>query len=628
MAGLNIPKREQLENGPKFSDLNKARLKAQDRLSDYAERAAVKGADVAFGDDTGDSLLEDLAYGAVPGGSLFQRAKTGTRPGLLDFADFIPGSGALKAMLPIAVKPTLDVMKAGKRMGKTSRNLAKAKNPYIERWHRTKASNDQSIRDKGLLIGKDNPNYGKNTGDADDLSMPVNWLANNPTNIPVLQYPFMTDPSSTVTYRVKIPKDIYYDTPRLKFRSGRRGSGTHDTYVVGKKESSLTGERGRQTGEDAMIDLFGASIPPEWLEKMPNDEIQKQVAHHKQMLDFEANHGDEIVGRTKSQVGNDIVKDEMNSWMPASDRLSTYKFDFGGPKSVYPTPAREQFFNVARDYEGVPKYGALTLFGDLPEKFDSKVKYWFPSTMPKEMDKYAEGSISRGWAPDKMMFSNVPNPYYEHYKYATHSDFDPKDRIFDWDKYNRLVYMDEQSPQEAAYFAQPRKKLIDSPTFGLTTLETESKPTSAGAMSRPYYEKVGPSQTWWDNKSFAGSLETGDSPYTAARIAQNRPLRKRVNPETGLLEQVTAEGWTGRKVPNKGAISRAHYGPEFGDTKGLYDAAKNDAMASFRNKDPDSYYKYNTLSPERQAEINAEVDELRKQYFRKMIREQWDPDAL
>lgn len=93
MAGLNIPKREQLENGPKFSDLNKARLKAQDRLSDYAERAAVKGADVAFGEDTGDSLLKDLAYGVVPAGSLYQRAKTGTRPGLLDFADIIPVGG-------------------------------------------------------------------------------------------------------------------------------------------------------------------------------------------------------------------------------------------------------------------------------------------------------------------------------------------------------------------------------------------------------------------------------------------------------------------------------------------------------------------------------------------------------
>lgn len=69
MAGLNIPKREQLENGPKLSDLNKARLKAQGKLSDYAERAAVKGADIAFGEDTGGSFLEDLTsvqYRAVP----------------------------------------------------------------------------------------------------------------------------------------------------------------------------------------------------------------------------------------------------------------------------------------------------------------------------------------------------------------------------------------------------------------------------------------------------------------------------------------------------------------------------------------------------------------------------------
>lgn len=628
MAGLNIPKREQLENGPKFSDLNKARLKAQAKLSDYAERAAVKGAELAFGEDTGDSLLEDLAYGAVPGGSLYQRVKTGTRPGLLDFADFIPGSGAMKAMLPIAVKPTLDAMKAGKRMGKTSRNLDKAKNPYIERWHRTRVSNDQSIRDKGLLIGKDNPNYGRNTGDASGLPMPVNWLANNPVNIPVLQYNFGTDPASTVTYRVKIPKDIYYDTPRLKFGSGRRGSGTHDTYIVGKKESSLTGERGRQTGEDAMIDLFGASIPPEWLEKIPNDEIQKQVAHHQQMLDFEANHGDEIVGRTKSQVGNDIVKNEMNSWMPATDRLNVYKFDFGSPKSWSPTPPREQLFDVAKSYEGVPKYGALTLSGDLPEKFDSDVKYWFPSTMPKEMDKYTDGSVSRGWAPDKMTSSGAPNPYYKHYKYATHSDFDPKDRVFDWDKYNRLVYMDEQSPQEAAYFAQPRKKLIDSPTFGLTTLETEAKPTSAGAISRQYYEKVGPSQTWWDNKSFSGSLEIGDSPYTAARIAQNRPTRKRVNPKTGLLEQVTVEGWTGRKVPNKGAISRAHNGPEYGDTESAFKDAKNEATVDFLAKDPDRYFRYPKMSPVEQAKMDTEIAELRKQKFREMIRRQWDPDAL
>lgn len=116
MTGLNIPKREQLENGPKLSDLNKARLKAQDRLSDYAERAAVKGADVAFGEDTGDSLLEDLAYGAVPGGSLYQRAKTGTRPGLLDFADLIPAGG--KALKGASLFVPMDLVRSlAKRTG-------------------------------------------------------------------------------------------------------------------------------------------------------------------------------------------------------------------------------------------------------------------------------------------------------------------------------------------------------------------------------------------------------------------------------------------------------------------------------------------------------------------------------
>lgn len=634
MAGLNIPKREQLENGPKFSDLNKARLKAQDRLSDYAERVAVKLADVAFGEDTGDSLLEDLAYGAVPGGSLYQRVKTGTRPGLLDFADFIPGSGAMKAMLPIAVKPTLDAMKAGKRMGKTSRNLNKAKNPYIERWHRTKASNDQSIRDKGLLIGKDNPNYGRNTGDASGLPMPVNWLANNPVNIPVLQYNFGTDPASTVTYRVKIPKDVYYDTPRLKFGSGRRGSGTHDTYVVGKKESSLTGERGRQTGEDAMIDLFGASIPPEWLEKIPTDEIQKRVAHHEQMRNFEANHGDEIVGRTKSQVGNDIVRDEMNQWMPAEQRLDVYKLDYDSPKSWSPTPPREQLFGEARAYRGIPKYGALHLSGDLPEKFDSEVKYWFPSTMPKKLDQYAEGSISRGWSPDRKYRdsgvgeSDEVSPYYELYKKTAHDNFDPKDRIFNWDWYNRLIHVVGRSPAEAARFAQPRKKLIDSPTFGLTTISADTKPTSIGAISRPYRENVGASQTWWDNQDFYCGLDCGYTPYEAAIFAQRTPLRKRVNPETGLLEQVVPENWERHKIPSRGAVSRGMSGPSYGDTEAAYKDAKNKAMGDFLATDPDRYYKYPKLSQEEQEEINNQVDELRKKHFREMIRSQWDPDAL
>lgn len=98
MAGLNIPKRSELPHGTFLGDVNKARLDAQAKLSDYAERASGVAGDMLFGEDTGDGMLKDLAYGLVPGGSLFQRATTGTRPGLLDFADFVPAGGtAVKA---------------------------------------------------------------------------------------------------------------------------------------------------------------------------------------------------------------------------------------------------------------------------------------------------------------------------------------------------------------------------------------------------------------------------------------------------------------------------------------------------------------------------------------------------
>lgn len=95
MAGLNIPKRSELPRGTFLGDVNNARLDAQAKLSDYAERASGVAGDMLFGEDTGDGMLKDLVYGLVPGGSLFQRATTGTRPGLLDFADFVPDSNPI-----------------------------------------------------------------------------------------------------------------------------------------------------------------------------------------------------------------------------------------------------------------------------------------------------------------------------------------------------------------------------------------------------------------------------------------------------------------------------------------------------------------------------------------------------
>lgn len=245
MAGLNIPKREQLENGPKLSDLNKARLKAQDRLSDYAGRAAVKGADVAFGEDTGDSLLEDLAYGAVPGGSLYQRAKTGTRPGLLDFADFIPGSGAMKAMLPIAVKPTLDAMKAGKRMGKTSRNLDKAK---VVRYHATRPELVDSILNKGLVPRKGTQSYLA----GDDFGEGV-WLSGTPYNIPV-PYPDIQ------VFKIDLPTDEYYKAQRVYFPNNKSRDGSKPVFRQAG-ESPIPSREGL-----AYVELFKNPIAPEHIQ--------------------------------------------------------------------------------------------------------------------------------------------------------------------------------------------------------------------------------------------------------------------------------------------------------------------------------------------------------------------------
>lgn len=78
-------------------------------LNEFAKTAGSTAASAAYpimlgltGEDTGDEWYEDLAYGAVPGGALVQRAKTGTVPGLLDLLPGDVGAGARLAMLPIA----------------------------------------------------------------------------------------------------------------------------------------------------------------------------------------------------------------------------------------------------------------------------------------------------------------------------------------------------------------------------------------------------------------------------------------------------------------------------------------------------------------------------------------------
>lgn len=328
-------------------------------------------------------------------------------------------------------------------------------NPYVERWHRTRSKNDFSIGKKGLLAGGNNPNYGKNTGDHDALPLPAVWLGTSPTEIPVLQYYATHLPHEVSTYRVRIPRDEYYSTPRMKWDKGFRGN-AGDARIVAKGESSLTGEVGRRTGNESLIDLYGSDIPPEYLEKIPNDEIEKLSEHAKEMEWYKREHG--TGNETMSELGNSIVRDEMNNWMPAIERF--YLSNFSVPTNSdfqYRSPyealvaANEHIMNAEN---GMPKYGYRVLSGDMPTKFDTKAEYYpKPEVKFKDPAAVSRGHVSRGWQ------SAVNEP---------DRRFDPRRRIFDWDKYNELLG-EGYTPAVAASYSAP-SKLVDTPN-GLSVQE-------------------------------------------------------------------------------------------------------------------------------------------------------------
>lgn len=451
-------------------------------LNEFAKTAGSTAASAAYpimlgltGEDTGDEWYEDLAYGAVPGGALVQRAKTGTIPGLLDLLPGDVGAGARLAMLPIAKFGAEEITKGAARMGKSARNTEKALNPYVERWHRTRSKNDFSIGKKGLLAGGNNPNYGKNTGDHDALPLPAVWLGTSPSEIPVLQYYATHLPHEVSTYRVRIPKEEYYSTPRMKWDTGYRGNAS-DVRIVGKGENSLTGEVGRRTGNESLIDLYGSDIPPKYLEKIPNDEIEKLSEHAKEMEWYKNEHG--TGNETMSELGNSIVRDEMNNWMPASERF--YLSDFSMPKTSdfqYRSPYEALVAanrHIMGAENGIPKYGYRVLSGDMPTKFDTKAEYYpKPEVKFKDPTAVSRGHVSRGWQ------SAVAEP---------DNKFDPKNRMFNWELYNDIIEQEGGSPAKAAAHAAPIGKLVDTPDgLSIQYYGNPNKPytgVNVGAISR------------------------------------------------------------------------------------------------------------------------------------------------
>lgn len=456
MAGLNIPKRSELPRGTFLGNVNNARLDAQAKLSDYAERASGVAGDMLFGEDTGAGVLKDLAYGLVPGGSLFQRAMTGTMPGALDYLDVVPGVGTgLKfAMTPIAAAFSRDLLKGGKnRLGKTAKNVAQTREArdFVHRVHRTRKENVPSIDRNGLLVGDKNKNYGKNTGDTDEYPASV-WLGFDPTNVPVLQYYYTKSPDTRkqlATYRVRIPRDVYNSTPRVKFEGGRGGT----PKIVGKGESSITTETARRTGNETLIDVFANSIPPEWLYEIPQDEFERLVKrreHRESLVDlYNKFYGDmetEITPHDLSKFERNVLDIEPSlatrtkpsliglPMEPVNEELSESLGMYSGLAGKY-RPAPSRVFDELLDRDQIritrPEEAMQSQTGNWKDLIE---------TSEKASDYTGRGAISRG------------HLYDDHYGSM---QFPPiSERTYRWDRY-RAALEEGGSPAEAHSRAIP-----------------------------------------------------------------------------------------------------------------------------------------------------------------------------
>lgn len=126
-----IPKREDLPEGRSLKDIvNSLHPEIREPVKEVGNLAKL-GYDVATGEEA-----EGLPFGVemIPGVSLAAKLQQGKTPGLLDFIDIpsLKGLGALKAMPPIV--GTLKELKEGGRLGKTLRNIKKAKEARNFNW--------------------------------------------------------------------------------------------------------------------------------------------------------------------------------------------------------------------------------------------------------------------------------------------------------------------------------------------------------------------------------------------------------------------------------------------------------------------------------------------------------------
>lgn len=469
-------------------------------LNEFAKTAGSTAASAAYpimlgltGEDTGDEWYEDLAYGAVPGGALVQRVKTGTIPGLLDLLPGELGAGAKLAMAPIAAAFSRDLLKGGKaRLGKSAKNVSKAmdkkNNPTVIRYHRTHDDNTADIVKQGLV--PNSRNQGRNTGDQ-SMIPDVVWLGNNPTEIPVLRNLLEQQPEDVAEFKVKIPSDVYYNTPRYKFPNGR-GAGRPRLVPNGKPSLSDEG--------DYKIDMFGGTIPPEMLERIPNVDLQWLLARDNKASDLAwllmGSHPNSMEGLVRDRLrrenpalgeridraveevqagsGRLIDRDALeraDTDLPISSRYSSIsneyektlkavsrniskaaKRDNYGIEQFFYTPyarLRDVLNQFPLDEQGrvvtQKYYPPGTRLSDLVKSDPDDVPTpeslgGFTKTMPGP-DQIAKGSVSHGGSQDWPTL---------------------KERHFDYDEYNKWIAQG-WSPAEAADFAAPKYRFQIDP---------------------------------------------------------------------------------------------------------------------------------------------------------------------
>lgn len=420
------------------------------------------------GEDADIGMAESL----IPTVSLQKKLSQGKLPGLADIMD-IPNP--LSAMAPIGYG--LKELRAGARLGKTLRNIEKAKEArdFVHRIHRTHVKDANSIEDKGLLVGNDNPNYSRNTGDT-HLYPPSVWMGVDPTNVPVMQHYFTQQGDKgidkTRTFSIRIPRDVYNERQRVKWEGGRSGT---PVVVSGKGNPSLSPETARWTGNQAKIDMMVGSIPKEWLSRIPQKKIHEMV-DSRNMREAQERVINSWLDSRNDPRSVDEIKERVYGGDPLSDKLNYEERTLGGNLDLLEDAIERSQEMPSELYDFTPYYvikqalndlGRTPIGGEVPygtKLSDLVLRDVETDGIPANKINPAEGHISRGE--------------------ITYGDHDPRDRIFNWNDYNQALKRGF-SPFNATLLAQPQYRMNPDSPIMFEPLDNNSKKTaSLGSISR------------------------------------------------------------------------------------------------------------------------------------------------